>query len=519
MALWTPDNLATSLKGFWVDGNSIAGDNGDPIASFLDRFGNVTFANTSSTQQPQVETNSLNGLKSIKWVLGSGDDNLRGTWSDAVNIGTGDLYMIGLCLHDGSFDNAPTLAGVSFQNSPSQRFMIQRQATNDKMRLFQTGATIGSDSAISDDTPVLVGAVRTSSTSRLYINAAVQAQTTSTAANLTNTETKLGSESGQFGAWSGNIFELVVGRGTLSDADRQRIEGYLSWKWGLEDNLPSDHPYKTFPPTFTLPTVYWTAGGNPAAVDDPDNWSDNSVPDASKKCVFNDTASIITTGTLTAGEVRFTDGFTGNLGTPAAPIQITTDLLSIGADNASINVNSNSIADIYIAGNGRGVFIEGTATTITVESLDDITLNLTSITTLEVRHDSGAGGMISTQAASNVNVGYGGNVIGQGDLGNVDIFQGGYLFQHAGSDVNSIELYGGECLFHGSDIVRRTSAIYSGLLTTRSNQRHNVDINGITIYPNGTLDVSDSPLTEFSGAITSFGGTVILGDGYTVALS
>jgi hypothetical protein len=44
-------------------------------------------------------------------------------------------------------------------------------------------------------------------------------------------------------------------------------------------------------------------------------------------------------------------------------------------------------------------------------------------------------------------------------------------------------------------------------------------MNAIKIYPNGTLDVSDSPLTEFSGAITSYGGTVILGDGYTVAMS
>ena len=256
MALWTPDNLATSLKGFWVDGNSIAGNDGDSISSFLDRFGNVTFANTTSSQQPQVETDSLNGLKSIKWVLGGGDDNLAGTWSDGANIGTGDTYMIGLCSHDGSYDNNPTMAGVSFSNRPSTRFMIQRQATDDKFRLFQTGATTVTDSAISDNTPVLVGAVRTSSTSRMYVNGTVQAQTTSTAANLTNSAVGLGSESGQFGSWSGRIYEVVVGRGTLSEDDRQPIEGYLSRKWGLEDNLPSAHPYKSFAPASGLHGVH-----------------------------------------------------------------------------------------------------------------------------------------------------------------------------------------------------------------------------------------------------------------------
>ena len=249
MALWTPADLPSSLRGFWVNASSISGSNGDPIASFVDDFGQVTFANASASQQPQLETNSLNGLNGIKWVLGGGDDNLAGTWSDGANIGTGDVYTIGLCSHDGSYDNNPTMVGVSFQNSPSQRFMIQRQATDDKMRLFQTGAEIDSDSAIADDTPVIVGAVRTSSTSRLYINATVQAQTTSTAANLTNSAVKLGSESGEYGSWSGRIYEVIVGRGTLGDSERQKIEGYLAHRYGLEGNLPSDHPYKSAAPT------------------------------------------------------------------------------------------------------------------------------------------------------------------------------------------------------------------------------------------------------------------------------
>jgi hypothetical protein len=30
---------------------------------------------------------------------------------------------------------------------------------------------------------------------------------------------------------------------------RQRIEGYLAWKWGLTANLPAGHPYKTVGPT------------------------------------------------------------------------------------------------------------------------------------------------------------------------------------------------------------------------------------------------------------------------------
>ena len=516
MALWTPSNLGSGILTAWYKADSISGSDGDGVSAWTDSSGNgYDLAQGVSARQPTLQTNELNALSVVRYD-GSNDILSDSDIAD-LDVGTGDIWAATVfkATDDGT-------SNFILEKGTTQFAVMNNAAGVLQMRLGGN-SNIPTESAgnWSRTEFVMVTGSRVSSTCTGFVNGSAMTTT-----NTTNTGSISNSNVLDIGAASvggnpvtGDIAEVLVGGATLTSSDREKLEGYLAWKWGLEDNLPSAHPYKTFPPTFTLPTVYWTGAGNLADVSDAGNWSDSAAPTASKKCVFNSTSSTITGGTLTAGEVRFTDGFTGNLGTPAAPIQITTDLLSIGADNASINVNSNSIADIYIAGNGRGVFIEGTATTITVESLDDITLDLSDITTLEVRHESGAGGMISTQAASNVNIGYGGNVIGQDDLGNVNIFQGGYLFQHAGSDVNSIELYGGECLFHGSDITRTTSAIYSGLLTTRSNQRHNVDINAIAIYPNGTLDVSDSPLTEFSGAITSYGGTVILGDGYTVALS
>ena len=134
--------------------------------------------------------------------------------------------------------------------------MIQRASADDKFRLFQTGATITTNSAISDDTPVIIGAVRTSSTSRMYVNATVQTATTSTAADLTNSAVKLGSESGQFGSWSGRIYEVVVGRGTLDDNQRQKIEGYLAHRYGLQTNLPTDHPYYSAKPIYKVQQAF-----------------------------------------------------------------------------------------------------------------------------------------------------------------------------------------------------------------------------------------------------------------------
>lgn len=46
-----------------------------------------------------------------------------------------------------------------------------------------------------------------------------------------------------------NIAELVFYDTALSDSDREKIEGYLAWKYALTSNLPIGHPYKNLPPT------------------------------------------------------------------------------------------------------------------------------------------------------------------------------------------------------------------------------------------------------------------------------
>ena len=50
------------------------------------------------------------------------------------------------------------------------------------------------------------------------------------------------------GILTGYISEILVYNIALSDADRKRVEGYLSWKWGVQANLPSTHPYYSAAP-------------------------------------------------------------------------------------------------------------------------------------------------------------------------------------------------------------------------------------------------------------------------------
>jgi len=43
-------------------------------------------------------------------------------------------------------------------------------------------------------------------------------------------------------------FEILIYNHYLTDSERQKVEGYLAWKWGLQGSLPAGHPYLSFPP-------------------------------------------------------------------------------------------------------------------------------------------------------------------------------------------------------------------------------------------------------------------------------
>lgn len=67
-------------------------------------------------------------------------------------------------------------------------------------------------------------------------------------------------------AWKGNLAELLIFNEALSDADIEKVEGYLAHKWGLDSKLqyiqndPTPHPYKENQPitTDSLVVNNWT---------------------------------------------------------------------------------------------------------------------------------------------------------------------------------------------------------------------------------------------------------------------
>ncbi len=62
--------------------------------------------------------------------------------------------------------------------------------------------------------------------------------------------------------YSGLVGEILVYNASLSTAQREQVEGYLAWKWGLQRSLPTTHPYYyaapnsqnlVYPPALKIP--------------------------------------------------------------------------------------------------------------------------------------------------------------------------------------------------------------------------------------------------------------------------
>jgi hypothetical protein len=49
-------------------------------------------------------------------------------------------------------------------------------------------------------------------------------------------------------SFQGIFYEIIAYNTVPSLANRQLIEGYLAWKWGLQGSLPAGHPYKSAAP-------------------------------------------------------------------------------------------------------------------------------------------------------------------------------------------------------------------------------------------------------------------------------
>ena len=219
-SFWTPDGLGADLA-LWLDADdaSTVTLNGSTVSQWDDKSGNGRNASQGSAAlQPIYTTNGLNG-KPVLSFDGS-DDQL--TITSPFALGETAAMVAQRSSTAQPIIEAPTSANRGFWGSAHPGFTTHNNYAVDGGPLLSAPP----NSAVT--TPSLV-----SQTELLQLSTFAY---------------KLGAGTPSYQFLNGFIAEVVVTDTLLPTDDRQKLEGYLAWKWGLVANLPSGHPYKIKPP-------------------------------------------------------------------------------------------------------------------------------------------------------------------------------------------------------------------------------------------------------------------------------
>ena len=246
MALWTPSDLDSGTLTAWYKADSISGSDGSAVSSWSDSSGNGNdLAQGTSARQPTLQTEELNSLSVVRF------DGLNDIISDGdiadLDVGTGDIWMASV------FKSTDNSAAQFFFEKGGNQFALVTTAAGVLQARMGGNSNIPKQSAgnWSRTEFVMVTASRVSSTCNGFVNGSDMTTTGTTNSGSISNSNVFDVGAGSVGAQPvvGDIAEILVGGATLSTDDRQKIEGYMAHRYGLEGNLPSDHPYKSAAPT------------------------------------------------------------------------------------------------------------------------------------------------------------------------------------------------------------------------------------------------------------------------------
>lgn len=254
MPLWTPSRL--SALAFWLKADAITGlSDTDPVATWPDSSGNaVDFTQATGAKRLQYRTNIQNGLPIVrgdgtqKWMQSPTYTGLNGlsgtTFFYLVKVsntaGQNDLLtssesaiVVSSQMEMGIWYETPASSGSNFayHNYSSTAYVLRTVLFNGTLSGNSNRLQVFSDGTAITET----------------FSGTIGATTGSPAGSVLYLSRRHGAESRY---WNGDLAEIIAVPAALSTDDRQRTEGYLAHRWGVQANLPVDHPWYGSAPTY-----------------------------------------------------------------------------------------------------------------------------------------------------------------------------------------------------------------------------------------------------------------------------
>jgi hypothetical protein len=245
---WTPADSPNIQV--WFDGNDIQANgsvipDGTVNTAWQDKSGNNYHASGGTGNTYTTKTLIKNGL-SVQRMTPNG---LTGAVSNFDPCNSYTIFSAQRCLGPDPVSYGRLLNGIS--NSSIDGILYYGTDTG-TTNLWITSDYLSSGAANTPTTNLsnwcVLSTTFENSNNQTYVNGT--ALDLRTGVNiLLLTGVYIGSLYNGTQEWNGDIGDIIIYNGVLSTGDRQKVEGFLAWKWDLQSNLPSNHPYKFAAPT------------------------------------------------------------------------------------------------------------------------------------------------------------------------------------------------------------------------------------------------------------------------------
>lgn len=284
-APWDPSVLTSTGVAFWIDADSESYANNDPVSTATDLSGNSRDATGSGAARPTFKTGIFNGATMPGFYFDGGDILATSAFS-LTNTGIIAVFL-------------PTTQGMYFEHGTNANSNGTFYLYDTVYSYFRRGTSGGvgiSGGAGWLGTSAGIGCGYYDG-SNLYLRKDGSAVTSlGDSGGATDSQSLyIGARFGGSLAYTGYIAEAVL-INDPTQANIERLEGYLAWKWGLVSLLPGGHPYKS-----AAPTVDVAQSANLAEFG-PDNSTTGLVIGPNGDVTFSDGINVIV-GTSTGTQI------------------------------------------------------------------------------------------------------------------------------------------------------------------------------------------------------------------------
>jgi hypothetical protein len=276
---WTPADITTKLWLDAADTSTITSSSGS-VSAWVDKSGNnYNFTQATGSAQPKTGITTQNGLNVLDF---DGNNFLQSTIASSnwtfLHYGTVcNIFVVAKFGNDANPNALYTVLGTSDASSATTSrganvlWDDRSSATfNNRARYFVSSANGSGLAALCIDASSGNDAFPANSFGMLSITADTgnataanrcvisvnggtgvsdNARTAAVSSSNPAQTLRIGRNGGSSFPMVGSIAEIVIVLGAMSSTDFDKMEGYLAWKWGIQDSLASGHPYKSAAPT------------------------------------------------------------------------------------------------------------------------------------------------------------------------------------------------------------------------------------------------------------------------------